>query len=250
VASIATFLFRSSAVCLVASWVLVGSAVGQEKIGAFSFVRQIDPITDEDESLTWTTELEPTLLRTAELVWRCGGPAGIEVFLSVDEFLDLNGPVNVRWRFDRQPASEVERWGLATNSRAAFLPVQGIPDFTRQARQAASLVVRVSDYRPVEYDLRFSMAGSSAAIGRLPCSDRIVALERQQQQFDSISAAREESFTPPAGATHVGNPATKSFWPVSANCWRDLIVVGSPVFFFSQEEALEQGYRRGPGCGG
>ena len=167
-------------------------------MGAFVYRASRDALTDVDQSSIATTETQPTLLRTAQLVWRCAGTAEIELAIAAGEFLNSDAPVPVQWRFDRNPPSEQSRWTVSTNGTAAFAPVEDIVAFTTGALPAGEVVVRVTDFRGVGYDLRFSLSGLSRALPRLPCATVIDELRALPPQSRNSTQANPDvpGFTP------------------------------------------------------
>jgi hypothetical protein len=232
-----------------------GAAAAQESIGAFIYTRSSDAITDADESTVSTKELSPTPLRTARLVWRCDGQERIELFVSADEFLDTEGSVSVVWRFDKEPPSNRSRWGVSRRGTAAFAPEPVIAEFSDAARRASGVVIRVSDYRGVEYDLRFSMAGSSGALDRLPCAgaisliaDEALRVKRAEEAQLRAIEERRRRLAPPEGAQFVGNPNTKAYLPLNSDCWMAFVDREKAVFFRTREDATRAGYKRSSLC--
>ena len=147
--------------------VLAVPATAQEQIGAFLFLRQLDAITDVDESAIGTTELEPTAVRTARLVWSCDGPQ-IHLTVGVDDFVGSDGSVQVQWRFDRGAPSGTRQWEVSRTF--VFAPDGDIVEFTDQALPASEVVIRVTGYQGAQHDLRFSLAGLTSSLQRLPCA--------------------------------------------------------------------------------
>ena len=88
------------------------SVVAQERFGDFRIERRTDPLTDEDETVLFTQELEPATFRAGFLVWRCFGPDLLRAVVFVGSFLG-GDEVNVRWRFDSLPASGGTEWAVS-----------------------------------------------------------------------------------------------------------------------------------------
>lgn len=200
-------------------------ALAQERLGAFVYRASRDALTDVDQSYIATPELEPTLLRTAQLIWRCDGTAKIELAIAADDFLSSDALVAVRWRFDRNPPSEVSPWGASTTGTAAFAPIEDIVAFTTGALPAGEVLVRVTDFRGVGHDLRFSLSGLSRALPRLPCAtviDELRALPPQSPAldivFDTRALAAGTGTVPQNDATRdstEANPDVPGFTPMT-----------------------------------
>ncbi|GMV06373.1 MAG: hypothetical protein AMXMBFR53_26490 [Gemmatimonadota bacterium] len=266
---------------------LAGPTTAQQRFGAFTFERAADAITDADRSRVWTSALEPTATRNAQLVWRCNGVSDIELFLAADEFLNSRASASVIWRFDREQASERQRWPVSTNGTAAFAPQEVIPAFSDAARAANQLVVRVADYRGVEYDSRFAMSGVTAALQRLPCfaaiakitadiekarrdAEEAAQLEaerreaarierareaaeratRQQQRGDSLAAVLRDVIAKADSLPWAAAPTGKYFYPTATYlCWRSVAGPADElVFFRTLEEAMGSGRTQATGC--
>lgn len=191
-------------------------------------------MTDEDRSVAITTELHPTILRTAHLAWRCAGPAAIEAFIDADEFLNSGHPVTVQWRFDQQRPSEQAAWGVSTDGGGAFVPATHLAQFTVGAKRANRVLLRVADYRDVTYDLTFSLAGVSAALSSLGCHGAVDAFEAERATI--------------ADATLIANPNTKTYFPLAKSCWRGLLNQERAIYFKTVEEAKAEGYSPSAAC--
>jgi len=59
-----------------------GAAVAEaQDVGAFHFQREVDAMTDEDESLIYVREEDPSLFGAGRLIWRCDTADGIELMV-------------------------------------------------------------------------------------------------------------------------------------------------------------------------
>ena len=143
-------------------------AAAQTRIQAFTYTPRKDEITDEDRSTLITSELRGTVMRNAALAWRCDGSSP-RVYVLADEFLNATDPVPIRWRFDSDPPSPVMWWTVSTVGTVAFAPDDLVDWFSRRARRASRVIIRVEDYRGVEYTLEFSLAGLTAGLRQLAC---------------------------------------------------------------------------------
>lgn len=156
------------ATSLAALMLTPGVASAQERIKRFVFVSQRDEISDHDTSVLFTTALEVSLLTKPQLIWRCNGRR-VQLYVFADEFLD-NEPIAIRYRFDSDPASLIERWNPSTDGTSAYAPSATTPHFTAAATAATSVLIRAKDFRGTAHDMRFSMMGLTAGLAKLPCA--------------------------------------------------------------------------------
>jgi hypothetical protein len=146
----------------------VSGAPSQNVIGDYTFVEQADALDDTDESMIVTFERNSSGLRPAALAWICSGP-DMRVGVLADEFLNSEGLVPVRWRFERAQASMTQPWRFDARGDGVLAPRGILLGFTERAMVAGTVVVRVTDYRGVDHDLEFSLNGLSLALERLRC---------------------------------------------------------------------------------
>jgi TonB family protein len=225
-------------------------AHAQERIGDFQYTPRVDAIMDTDESSIFVVESEPTILRRAQLRWRCDTSEDIELFVSVDAFLNSGASVPVVWRFDRNAPSPPSSWSVSTNGTAAFAPREDVVQFTLDALPADQVLIRVTDYRGVETDLAFSLTGLTLALRLLSCGDLATAEIDEdlpppwEEQATDLSSA--PTFTPFTVAPTIQNRSEiirameREYPPLL----RDAGIGGSVrVFFFIDENGSVQDYR-------
>jgi hypothetical protein len=140
-----------------------------QQIGSFQYVESIDPMTDVDTSFILTEDPEGTRMRTGGLAWRCMDD-GLNVVLFADEYLGSRDPAQVRWRFDSQEVTPLQRWLLSTRGTAAFAPMGEIANFTRNALEAARVVMQVTDFGDRVYTYTYMLDGLEEALGLLTCA--------------------------------------------------------------------------------
>lgn len=335
-----------------------GPLSAQVQIQDFRYSHVLDPITDADRSTLVTPDMSGARLRNAALMWRCNG-SDAEIVVAADEFLHHSTPVPVRWRFDADPPSAAMQWAVSTDGTGAFAPDDMVAWFTTRARDAGKVVVRVSDFRGVDYTLEFSLRGLTVGLERMDCaparldlgkgayypehpagprvivSGRGVGVDAAAQlaigceegrlagalrilgaqeffgqprlmvdgaevkpnpirgtgvlsSFDAMRLARRlwrssaaeiratlpdfsefvvelpvAAFAsisdlpcgaaatepePSENAEFIGNPNTRTFFPLNSDCWRGALSEETAVYFSSEREAKEAGYRRSALC--
>lgn len=227
-----------------AAVVLHPSVIAAQRFGAFEVRHERDAMTDRDRSVAYTNESEPTVLRTATLAWRCNGSQEVELIIGADAFLNSGDAVPVQWRFDHNPSSGRHLWSVSTTGTSAFAPPEDILAFTVGARRANHVVLRVTDYRGVNYDLTFNLSGATAAIGSLACG-KAVDEALQAQAARAIAKRAQEAQAKariPKGATLIGSPEWKTYFPLKSDCWKGIVDGQTAVYFVSVEEAKKKGY--------
>lgn len=147
----------------------------QEQIGSFYIFSSMDPLTDEMSIMAVTEELEPTIMRTSRLIFRCQG-GDFVVLVSADQFLNVatagvsSGHIPVQWRFDRQQAPPEARWSPSTDGQSAFAPPASARALVQGARRYDRLVMRLRDYSGTALTVSFDMEGATDALSRLSCA--------------------------------------------------------------------------------
>lgn len=161
---------RPSVLAAAALILVIQPLAAQTRIRDMTYTHAVDPITGEDRSTLAAHDLSGSQLHDAALLWRCNG-SDPEVIVAADEFLSYDTPVRVRWRFDSDaPSATGQHWTVSTDGTGVFLPQSMVEWFTQQARAANKVVVRVSDFRGVDYTLKFSLRGLTAGLKRMKCA--------------------------------------------------------------------------------
>lgn len=121
---------------------------------------KIDPLTDERVATASVTSVAGSSQRS--VVVRCKGKE-LEAYVHFDEFLD-RGSVGVQWRVDKGRLHS-DRWIPSTDGLAVF--PHDSEDFARALMRGSQLLIEAKDFRWQPYRITFSLAGSSAAIGKV-----------------------------------------------------------------------------------
>lgn len=135
-------------------------------IGTFRYIQQLDPITDEDESIvalaSRLVEGEPR----AALAWSCFAQ-GIRTQIHLGG-IAVSLSDSATWRFDRERPVKAR---LVESSQPRLVTIDTIQyyDFTRGAQTASLLVMRVRRQDGRNQDLYFDLEGGARALNLLPC---------------------------------------------------------------------------------
>jgi hypothetical protein len=158
--------------CLVAISALTSPAYAQERIQDFYFVVSKDEFDDSDRSFVYTPALSADDTRSgARLLWRCLED-GLNVIYRYDKYLagDSDEELRVRYRVDDLAATDFAYWGMMTDNKATWMPMQRIQDFTATAMRGMKLVIEAED--PADSERvrdSFSLRGLGAALDYLKC---------------------------------------------------------------------------------
>lgn len=144
------------------------------RFGSFTYHEKADPIDDSDRSSIVTLPVDPVEGRDVRFGWACQAD-GLNVAFVFGKYFagDEDNQVLVRYRFDRLAPSEPMYWDLSVNQEIAFLPMELVPTFTRAAKTASKLVLRVTDPSDGEVITHeFALNGVQGALLRLGSCDR------------------------------------------------------------------------------
>ncbi len=163
----------------------------QTEIGDFIFVDNPGTFGQAGRSHITTDAAGTTLPVLPSLFWRCSERTlddgltltTVEMALLLHEIETADGRVTVQWRFEGDPPSEPARWPVA-DGIAAFAPEPDRDAFTRRARTASEVLVRVKDLRGT-FDSRFGLAELSRALDRLSCRGWLEDPETGEPHDDS-----------------------------------------------------------------
>jgi hypothetical protein len=137
--------------------------------GDFYHRHYIDPITDSDGSAVISAGLNSAGLA---LSWFClsNDEVDFAIIRSAGLVGDDNG-VGVVYRFDSLPPSGIEWWELGVQQNIVLAPPHVRDEFTRAARSASRVAVRVFDFTPASniHTAVFSLRGLNEALDRLTC---------------------------------------------------------------------------------
>lgn len=148
-------------------------AAQKPQYGSFYYVADKDEMDDSNRSYVYTVSLNITPTRGASVGWKCFSD-GLNVILLLGKYYggDSDDQIRVQYRFDTDPASDVENWSLLTGKKAAYMPMDEVSTFTERAKHAAKVVIRTTDPLDGEsHTDEFSLRGATEALARLtPCS--------------------------------------------------------------------------------
>lgn len=176
--------------CLALALCAPASAQSRESIGAYYLVPNVDAMTDVDETFIYTPALDPSPLRSPQLAWLCYDSDYISLAVVVDDFLTIDARTTVQWRVDDQPAYPEVPWPVLNTGTSVLAPQRTMARFAVAAMRGRSVLVRVTDYRGVSFDLRFSLAGLTAALRSLPCFGALEASIAEADRADRENEAR------------------------------------------------------------
>lgn len=118
-----------------------------------------DPFTDEIAS---TASISKPGVFGASLIIRCKD-GYLEAYFIPGQYIG-DDSADVRFRFGKEDI-ENEVWSASTNGTAVF--ADRAAEFARLAASSSTLAIEVSDFSDTPHSEVFSLAGSSAAIGRV-----------------------------------------------------------------------------------
>ena len=224
----------------------------QGRVGAFRLSEVTDPMSDRDLSYISTSALAD---QEGELVWQCAGNT-MELVLRVPSLSTLSGPVPVRWRFDRSPASDRQDWRASTLEPHAYAPEETIYPFTEVATASGTVLVRVEDREGRSYDYRFNLSGLNNGLNRLDCTRHLEVLGQrrtqallEQAELDATGGGEDGLERLISVYPFVGHRTQRRYAASSNPCWRNLWPVDEIVFFRNEREARAEGFASGSGCG-
>ena len=146
---------------------IVGTADAQT-FGAFRFIKNADSMSDADRSFIVTEALSSSGGRSAAFAWRCMSD-GLNVSYAYGKYLMGSNGIRVQYRFGEAPPASSQRWDMATEKRAAFMPIGEVANFTNEARSVAKVTLRVTDRDGEALTDVFSLQGLSEALRSLSC---------------------------------------------------------------------------------
>lgn len=146
-----------------------------QEIGSFIYSHSLDDFTDEDHSTIATADEEASAL----LAWRCLAD-GLNVLLHAGRYMggdaDDDDDILVRYRFDKQDASDREYWRLFPGqNEIAYARMNRVDAITVEALGAETVVIETVD--PLDSEsrrFRMSLTGMRTALGKLPCASRFL----------------------------------------------------------------------------
>ncbi len=231
------------------------SASAQTRVGDFTYVPLTDPMSDRDLTYITTPALDRERNGEAHLLWRCSG-SRIELVMRAPDLTGLRGPVRVRWRFDRGPASDRQSWRSSTVAPVIYAPETVLYPFSMFAADAASVLVRAEDAEGNAHDYRFSVRGLGAGLDRLACTRHLELLGQRRltafyasAEMDTEGATDEDALSRlQREFPFVGHRTQRRYAASSEACWQLLWDVSEVTFFRDERGAQANGYARDTTC--
>lgn len=161
-------LALAAAVAALAPRGLPAQAADPLPVGDFFYAEMHEGAT-ADRSLLFTLA-PPDGYREPSLAWRCMED-GLNVMYAWDKYFigDGEGGAEVRFRFDGGEPSPMLSWDISTDHSAAFLPLDRVADFTREAADSLEVEMQVRDSDGEVLTDRFPLGALLDGLERLPC---------------------------------------------------------------------------------
>lgn len=153
---------------LVTALLAPGALAAQEVASGFDVTRNKDPIDDTNRSIAMTSAIEQGD-RTPAFGWQCMED-GLNIVYHFGTYFGGNddNEVTIRYRFDDDAPSGTEAWQLLNGNRSVYVPMDQVEEFTRRAKSASLLSIRVTDPLDGEtYTDQFNLVGAGAAIAEM-----------------------------------------------------------------------------------
>ncbi len=143
---------------------LTGQVIAQERYGDWVYIRSSDPFDDSDRSAVAVINDDGRFL-TFKLM-----DDGLNVIYSWDKYFggDRDNDVIVRYRIDNNPPSGEQYWRMLQGNRSAYIRMNRVAGFMREARTGRRIVIEVRD--PLDGERirsEFSLNGLDRALQRL-----------------------------------------------------------------------------------
>lgn len=152
--------------------VAVPSSAHGQQVGQFRVRIARDVIDDGNRSHITTPALPESSYDDMGFGAKCMAD-GLNIIVLFGKYLggNANDEVEVRVRFDNEPAGSVVEWPLLQGQESAYLPMSRVRTFVERARTSNRIAIRVVD--PLDGETLtavFSLSGFSEALRRiLPC---------------------------------------------------------------------------------
>ena len=157
---------------------MAGVALAQTAIGSFRYVKQSDPLNDQDRSYLFTQESRDAK-RGAQLQLRCqqnSRSQETDLYIALEHKLKLPNYygtyAQVRWqyRFDSKPASSNWLSYFSEDQTRIYLTDEARADFVSQARKSQRLVIVVTGDDLAPQTFQFNLEQLTEALAKLKCS--------------------------------------------------------------------------------
>lgn len=137
---------------------LSGGALAQE----WSYSNEVDEFADTSIH----TASVNSLSGKGFVVARCNEKKKLEVYLSVGEFIGSRDSYPVRYRIDKG-SPQSSKWGVSTKGTDVFVNNFEKVDLARNLMSGDQLLLEVEDFRGTPHQSKYSLKGSSIALGRV-----------------------------------------------------------------------------------
>ncbi|GAA5535203.1 hypothetical protein Dalu01_03627 [Deinococcus aluminii] len=77
------------------------------------------------------------------------------------------------YRFDKRSISTPKKWMPSSNGEAVYVPDGSLASFTKAAKNAKTVAMRVYDFDYTPITQTFSLSGLTTALKKLPCAKGI-----------------------------------------------------------------------------
>ncbi len=153
---------------LVATLLAPAILSAQDGASGFEVTRGKDPIDDSNRTIAMTGAIESSD-REPAFGWQCMED-GLNIVYHFGTYFGGNddNEVTIRYRFDDDAPSGTEAWQLLNGNRSVYVPMDQVEEFTRRAKSASLLSIRVTDPLDGEtYTDQFNLVGAGAAIAEM-----------------------------------------------------------------------------------
>lgn len=142
----------------------LSTAVAQTQIGSWTLIPRVDKLTDQNTSIAYSDGLEDA---DTSLYLKCMDD-GLNIYFDPDDYLDTD-PNSMYWRFDKNPFFGPFEYDPGTEGDVAFLPMNLVPRFLANAKQAKQVVIRALDYHGSSHTYTFNFGGIADVVRKLNC---------------------------------------------------------------------------------
>jgi hypothetical protein len=156
---------------------LSGFVVAQSVVGSFRYVKETDPLNDEDRSYIWTQETRDGQ-RAGKLQFRCQQNnqtqktdlfVALEHHLRLPEYYGQYARVRLQYRLDSQPASSNWLSYFSEDQTRVYIADEARKALVNDARKAQKMTVVVTGDELAPQTYTFNLEEFALAVGKLKC---------------------------------------------------------------------------------
>ena len=171
---------RSTRIFCLMVLMVSGAALAQTAIGSFRYVKQSDPLNDQDRSYLFTQESRDAK-RGAQLQLRCqqnSRSRETDLYIALEHKLKLPNYygtyAEVRWqyRFDGKAASSNWLSYFSEDQTRIYLTDEARADFVAEAKKSQRLVIVVTGDEIAPQTFQFNLEQVTEALAKLKCGVR------------------------------------------------------------------------------